>query len=51
MPGSSATATTRPPPISTSAEFTKGSSATLRPTCFIDTRQRRPAIETPSAAS
>ncbi len=51
MPGSSAATTTRPPFTETSAEFMKGSAATLRPTCFIDVIARRPANEVPSASS
>ena len=33
------------------AELTKGSAATLRPTCFIETEARRPAKEAPRADS
>jgi len=51
IPGSSATMTTSPPFILTSAEFTKGSIATLSPTCFIETMVRLPAKDTPSADS
>ena len=43
MPGSSATATTRPPLTVTRAEFMNGSAATFNPTCFIVTIVRRPA--------
>ena len=35
----------------TSAEFMNGSAATFNPTCFIVTIVRRPAKETPRAAS
>ena len=51
MPGSSATASTRPPLVPVTAEFINASAATFNPTCFMQTRALFPAQLMPRASS
>jgi len=51
MAGSSAETITSPPLTPTDEAEKNGSAATLRPTCFMHTRARAPAMAAPVAAS
>ncbi len=51
MSGSSAETITNPPVTPTCEAEKKGSAATLRPTCFMQARERAPAMDAPVAAS